>query len=52
MSRIEFVLSPYKSGLTLISRGGTGSRETGVHLPKPHQAGDRLNVLLWIASTA
>jgi len=47
MSQLEFVLSPYKSGLTLISRRGTGSRETGVHLPKPHDPGDRLNVLLW-----
>ena len=47
MSQLEFVLSPYKSGLTLISRRGTGSRETGVHLPKPHHPGDRLNVLLW-----
>ena len=47
MSQLEFVLSPYQSGLTLISRRGTGSRETGVHLPKPHHPGDRLNVLLW-----
>jgi len=47
MSRLEFVPSPYKSGLTLISRRGTGSRETGVHLPKPHYPGERLNVLLW-----
>ena len=47
MSRIEFVHSPYKNGLTLLTRRGIGSRETGVHLPKPHQAGDRLDVLLW-----
>ena len=33
MSQFQFALSPYKSGLTLISSRGTGSRETGVHLP-------------------